>query len=151
MRMILHVLLSSRFSYSRVQKFEKTIYAYSSIPTLSIIRLLIYAGADVNETNLYSKSTPLHLLSTCNNESAAKSAIQLLLDANAHIDCINTRGYRPDDCTYNLELKEFLRSRRTISLKCLCARLIVSNNIPHKHCLSFDFIQFVQMHSRDKS
>ncbi|CAF1257203.1 unnamed protein product [Adineta ricciae] len=122
-----------------------------NIPTLSIIRLLIYAGADVNETNLYSKSTPLHLLSTCDNENGAKSAIQLLLDADAHIDCINARGYRPDDNTYNLEIKEFLRSHRTISLKCLCARLIVSNNLPHKHCLSADIIQFVQMHSREKS
>jgi len=61
---------------------------------------LIDSGADVNEVVSNTKSTPLHLIARCYNIDSARSVIQLLLDANAHIDCIDKNGLKPEDVAW---------------------------------------------------
>ena len=120
---------------------------FYSIPVSSVIRWLIYAGADVNETNSRSNMTLMHTIGGAYNIYPSRPIIQILLDAGAHIDCVNAYGHLPEDCAHNMEIKEILRTHRKISLKCLCARLIASSKIPYKHCLSSTLVHFVYMHS----
>ncbi|CAF1131760.1 unnamed protein product [Adineta ricciae] len=93
---------------------------YSSItmPTLSIIRLLINARANVDELEPRTKSTPLHLIASSDDVDAAIATIRILLDANAHLDYVNYQGLRPEDVANNFEIKDYLRVNRQLSLKC---------------------------------
>ncbi|CAF1133640.1 unnamed protein product [Adineta ricciae] len=123
---------------------------YSSItmPTLSIIGLLINAGANVDELEPRTKSTPLHLIASSDDVDAAVALIRILLDANAHLDYVNYQGLRPEDVAHNFEIKDYLRVNRQLSLKCQCAHLISKNRIRYKDNLSARLIQFVQMHDK---
>ncbi|CAF1306550.1 unnamed protein product [Adineta ricciae] len=123
--------------------------ASASLPALSIIRWLIYAGADVNETDSHSKMTLLHYIVQPYNIDKARPILQILLDADAHIDCVNAYGRSPEDYVDDREVKEILRAHRKISLKCLCAHLIVSSKISYKHCRSPKLVHFVNIHSDD--
>jgi hypothetical protein len=118
---------------------------------LSIVRLLIHCGANVDEVNSKTKSTPLHLIVRCQNVDNARSVIGLLLGANAHIDCLDIKGYQPEDLARTLEIKELLHANQKLSLKCLCARLINMNNVCYTTSLSSNLIDFVRMHSRHDS
>ncbi|CAF0983041.1 unnamed protein product [Adineta ricciae] len=123
------------------------ICASVSLPTLSIIRWLIYAGADVNETDSHSKTTLLHYVARSYNIGRERPIIQILLDADAHMDCVDAYGHLPEDYANDREVREILRAHRKISLKCLCAHLIVSSKISYKHCLSPKLVHFVHIHS----
>jgi hypothetical protein len=103
----------------------------------------------VDEVDLFSKSTPLHIISqTYNlNENLRRSVIELLLDANAHTDYINENGHLPEYYAGQAEIKELLRVNRKLSLKCRCAQLINSENVNYENSLSSRLIAFVRMHS----
>ena len=85
---------------------------------MSIVRLLIRCGANVDEVDSVTKSTPLHLIARCENVDNARSVIRLLLDANAHTDCTDIMGHLPEDVARTLEIKELLHANQKISLKC---------------------------------
>ncbi|UJR16588.1 hypothetical protein I4U23_003488 [Adineta vaga] len=121
----------------------------NSISTLSIIHLLIHAGADVNGTTTVNKATSLHSVVEYWNHDDAKLIVRILLDANAHLDCIDFRGLRPEELLSDLEIKELLRANRKLSLKCRCAHIIVANNLNYTNYLSLKLIRFVQMHSKE--
>ena len=118
---------------------------------MSIVRLLIRCGADVNEVAPSMKSTPLHLTARCNDVDNAKSVIRLLLDANAHIDCIDGSGQQPEDRAWSFEIQMLLHENRKLSLKCRCAQLINLKNMCYAKSLSSNLIGFVRMHSRNET
>jgi hypothetical protein len=118
------------------------------VSILSIVRLLIDCGANVNEVDSTTKETPLHIIAGCHDIDHARPVVKLLLDANAHIDCGNIHGCQPEDFARTFEMKEFLHANRKLSLKCLCANLINLKNIRYASCLSSNLIGFVRMHSK---
>ncbi len=118
---------------------------------MSSLRVLIDSGADVNEVVPNTKSTPLHLIAQCYNTDSARSVIQLLLDANAHIDCIDKNGLKPEDVAWTWNIRMFLQENRKLSLKCQCARLINAQNLSYISYLSPTLINFVRMHSKDSN
>ncbi|CAF3855504.1 unnamed protein product [Rotaria sp. Silwood1] len=118
------------------------------LPILSVIRLLIDAGADVDQAHPRTKSTPLHMIADCVNADIARSIIELLFAADAHIDCIDYRNCRPEDRARTLEVKELLRTTQKLSLKCRCAHLINSTNMSYANYLSSRLVVFVRMHGR---
>jgi hypothetical protein len=124
-------------------------YISFSVPVLSIVRLLIDYGADVNRADRRTKSTPLHLISRCYDVDVTKSVIRLLLDANAHTDCIDRNGRLPEDYTREFEIKEFMRANRKLSLKCQCAYLIILKNVCYMNYLPSNLIAFIRMHDRN--
>ena len=122
-----------------------------SMSTRSIIRLLINAGANVDELEPRTKSTPLHLIASSHDVDAAVETIRILLDANAHLDYVDYQGLRPEDVADNFEIRDYLRVNRQLSLKCQCAHLIAKNRICYKDALSARLIQFVHMHDKTMS
>jgi hypothetical protein len=75
--------------------------------------------------------------------------IKLLLDANAHLDCVDAYGDRAKDCARNFEITELLQSNEKLSLKCQCAWLIIRRSIGYKKYLPTSLINFVRMHGRE--
>jgi hypothetical protein len=116
------------------------------ILALSVVQLLIAYGADLDEAGPRTKSTPLHLLSSSEDIDNSRFFINLLLDANAHTDCIDKNGRLPEDCAAELEIKELLRVNRKLSLKCRCAQLIILKNVSYVNCLPSHLIAFIRMH-----
>lgn len=75
--------------------------------------------------------------------------IKLLLDANAHLDCVDVDGARPKDFTWDFEIGELLQSSEKLSLKCRCAQLIIQRSLDYKKYLPSSLIHFVRMHGRE--
>ncbi|UJR11047.1 hypothetical protein I4U23_015231 [Adineta vaga] len=123
------------FSYliSRISMGQH-IYTYSflNIPILFSLRVSIDSGVDVNEVILSAKSTLLHLIARCHTD--------------AHIDCIDRNGSKPEDLALIWEIRMFLQENRKLSLKCQCAHLINTRNLSYRSHLSSALINFIRMH-----
>ena len=76
----------------------------------------------------YSRGyTPLHL--TCRRSDNQK-ILQILLHAGCHTDCVDRSGRTPLDLIKNSEMQSLFLSERVPSkLKCLCARLVVEQQL----------------------
>ncbi len=113
---------------------------------------MIRCEANVNEAHPSTKLTPLHLIARSYNVSVdnGTSVIRLLLDAGAHIDCIDNSGYQPKDRASQLEVRELLQANRNLSLKCRCAHLIISTHLCYTNYLSPNLIAFVRMHGSNE-
>jgi hypothetical protein len=72
--------------------------------------------------------------------------VQLLCDADAHLDCVNALGETPIDVASNSYVKQFLKARAKFSLKCLCAKLIQKNNISFHGKIAASLVKFVEKH-----
>ncbi|CAF2689971.1 unnamed protein product [Rotaria sp. Silwood2] len=72
-------------------------------------------------------NTALHLL--C-HQSESQTMIKLLLNAGAHIDCMNRYGLTPLMYATSQETKAFLKSKSTPTrLKCFCASMIARQRL----------------------
>jgi ankyrin repeat protein len=80
---------------------------------------------DAVETSM--NNTALHLL--C-HQSENQTMIKLILDAGAHVDCMNRNGLTPFSYTDCQQTKALLKLKSTpASLKCLCARIIADRRL----------------------
>ncbi|CAF0804188.1 unnamed protein product [Rotaria sordida] len=113
-------------------------------PCLHTARLLLQCGADVNAIDVI-RNTPLHIF-VSNSNVVDDTIIQYLCDAGVHLDCVNALRETPIDIATDLNMKQFLRARTKISLKCLCARLIQKNTILFHGKISNSLINFVKKH-----
>ena len=99
-------------------------------PNLKTVQLLIASGAhciDLNAVEKVNGNTALHIVSQSDPEEAIPIA-KYLIDAGAHIDCLNKRNETPFDCATAHEMKWFLQSRGVpLPLKCICARHLANN------------------------
>ncbi len=91
------------------------------------------------------RDTPLHVL-VSNSDIDDDTIIQLLHDAGAHMDCVNSLGETPIDVVSNSNIQQFLEVRTKISLKCLCARLIRKSDVPFRGIIPTYLIKFVEKH-----
>lgn len=117
------------------------IYRY---PCFHTARLLLQCGADI-DTTTFEQNTPLHIL-VSNSDTYDESILQLLFDTNAHLDYANESGKTPIDVAINSNIKQLLKARMTLSLKCLCARLIHKNNVSFYGKIGKSLATFVERH-----
>jgi Fem-1 family protein b len=113
-------------------------------PCLHTVRILLQCGADVNARNT-KRNTPLHAFAS-NSNGYNESVFELLCNANAHLDYANSLSQTPLDVVSNLNMKQLLKARMKLSLKCLCAQLIQKNNIPFDGKIAHSLVTFVTGH-----
>jgi hypothetical protein len=86
----------------------------------------------VNAVDLSNGNTALHIVSQCDTTDAL-SIVELLINAGAHVDCLNKSNHIPFDYAKTPEIKTVLQKhQRPLLLKCLCARYIVSQELNYK-------------------
>jgi len=111
-------------------------------PSYDVVKFLVDCGARVNATNVQG-STPLHTAVTLGNFK--HEIVELLLNKGGHVDLKNKNGDRPaqrmvDNEHCNISVIKYM------SLKCLCAQVISSNNLPFKGEVPQVLETFVQAH-----
>jgi len=124
---LLHLAVSKSNSL-KAQNFFEDGGVGNLFPSLSVAKLLVECGARVNATNNL-ESTPLHTASTISNFK--QEVLELLLRSGAHIDMKNVQNVRPSDLLAHNPAST-VSITRFLSLKCLCAQVISSNNLPYK-------------------
>lgn len=111
-------------------------------PSYDVVKFLVDCGARVNATNVQG-STPLHTAVALGNFK--HEIVELLLNKGGHVDLKNKNGDRPaqrmvDNEHCNISVIKYM------SLKCLCAQVISSNNLPFKGEVPQVLETFVQAH-----
>ncbi len=101
-------------------------------------------GADVNANNI-ERFTPLHVF-VSNSSSCNEIILQLLCDADAHLDYVSESGKTPIDVALNANIKQLLQAKMKLSLKCLCASLIQKAKILFHGKISNSLVNFVKRH-----
>ncbi|CAF4375854.1 unnamed protein product, partial [Adineta steineri] len=80
---------------------------------------------NVDAVDLLDGNTALHIISQ-SDKLDALSIIELLINAGAHLDCLNKHNKTAFDYAKTIEMQTLLQKQQTPSLlKCLCARHIV--------------------------
>jgi hypothetical protein len=91
------------------------------------------------------RNTPLHVFAS-NKSTCDESILTLLCDAGAHFDYVNVLRETPIDVASNSNIKQLLKSKMKLSLKCLCARLIQKKNVPFQEKIAVSLVNFVEKH-----
>lgn len=151
---LLHLCLSehtlpSDSSFDRICKYviiHGILFAISHFryPCLQTARTLLLCGADVNSSDA-KRNTPLHVF-VSNSRDNDEAILQLLCNANAHLDCVNDFIETPLDVAFDPKMKQLLKVKMKLSLKCLCARLIQKKNIPFHGIIANSLVTFVERH-----
>jgi hypothetical protein len=106
-----------------------------SFPNLAATQLILTYGnrwINVDAVDLSNGNTALHIVSQSDNTDAL-SIVELLINAGAHVDCLNKYNQTPFDYAKTLEIKTVLQKHQSpLLLKCLCARYIVSQELNYK-------------------
>lgn len=118
-------------------------------PNVDALQLLLACGYHWLDLDAVTKSggnTPLHV--AC-QQSAEPIIIKSLVNAGAHIDCINKSGRTPMDYTKNKSMIDFLSPKVfPHRLKCLCSRLLIDRrlHIDHQVQIPLHLRGFVSLH-----
>jgi ankyrin repeat protein len=117
---------------------------YCRYPCLQTAHILLQCNAAVNAFDAV-RNTPLHVIAS-SKSACDKSILKLLCDAGAHLDCVNALGQTPIDLATIPDVKQLLKIRMKLSLKCLCARLIRKKNVPFREKIAISLVNFVEKH-----
>lgn len=98
--------------------------------------------------NLLTKDYLALYVFVSNTNIIDDTIIRLLYEAGTHLDCVNALKEAPISIASNLNIKQFLKTRAKLSLKCLCAKLIQKNNISFHGKIAASLIKFVEKHYR---
>jgi Fem-1 family protein b len=140
----------SRFDYMHkcVSTHKDILEIYYSFcfryPCLYTSRLLLQCGADINAIDV-DRNTPLHIL-VSNSNNYDEAILQVLCDADAHLGYTNKSGKTVIDVALNPNIKQLLKTRVTLSLKCLCARLIRTTSVSFHGKIGNSLATFVERH-----
>jgi hypothetical protein len=104
---------------------------------------LLYCGADIDE---YSGYRPLHQVALRSDREYAQSIIKILIAAGTHTDCRDYQGLLPEERALDPNIRNYLYTKRSRSLKCQCAQLIIAKKIEYQSYLSNHLKSFVRMH-----
>lgn len=113
-------------------------------PSYSTIRALIRCAAHVNVFDQQG-NTPLHIY-LINSRTIDEKILDLLCQADAHMDYANQDRRTPFDLALTNETKQQIRNRLTINLKCICARKIQSAKISTDGLFNDSLRNFVARH-----
>ncbi|CAF1384452.1 unnamed protein product [Rotaria sordida] len=126
---------------------------FPNVPALQLLLTCGHRWLNIDAVELIDGCTALHLACIQSTELAI---IKCLVNAGAHIDCVNYYGVTPKDCSDNKTTRAFLDSKTfPHRLKCLCARLIADKRIKTTEydLLTLQLNEFVLLHDcrKDKS
>jgi hypothetical protein len=88
----------------------------------------------------------LHLVANTYNVDDAQPIIEILIAAGAHTDCLDYQGLLPEQRAGSIEIKKLLHSKRSRSLKCQCAHLIISKGFNYESYLPKHLKDFILLH-----
>ena len=118
-------------------------------PSAPLVKMLIKCGGNVNERNSLGDS-PLHVIvkyvKPISDFLTLHTIIMSLLSAGAHIDMCNHEHKTPMECSTTGVAEIILRTQNSISLKCLCARVIRTKHIEYKGQIPICLEEFVDIH-----
>jgi Fem-1 family protein b len=117
---------------------------YCRYPCLQTARILLQSGAAVNAFDA-KRNTPMHTIAA-SKTACDESILNLLCEGGAHLDYVNDSEQTPLDLAIIPDIKQLLKSRMKLNLKCLCARLIRRKNVPFREKVSTSLINFVEKH-----
>ncbi len=81
--------------------------------------------------------------------SMVTTVLNIFLATNRlHMDYINKAGNTPLECTLNTDLRELLKRKTNLSLKCLCAKRLNQFNVHYEDYLSQNLTDFVKRHGQ---
>ncbi|CAF0796473.1 unnamed protein product [Adineta steineri] len=104
-------------------------------PNLAATQLILTYGnhwINVDAVDLLDGNTALHIISQ-SDKLDALSIIELLINAGAHLDCLNKHNKTAFDYAKTIEMQTLLQKQQTPSLlKCLCARHIVTQQLQYE-------------------
>lgn len=118
---------------------------YSPFPSLSVIKILVECGANVNSLD-GQRNTPLYNGAMFLNYSDLQDGgiLSYLLEVGAHVDICNNHG---SSALSLMESQGFPLCRMTyISLKCLASNVIIKNKLPYKQEIPVSLVPFVELH-----
>jgi ankyrin repeat protein len=106
-----------------------------SFPNLATTELLLSYGRqwiDVNAVDILSGNTALHFVCQSTHTDALP-IVKLLINAGAHVDCLNKQNKAPVDSVKITPIKNLLQTYQKPSLlKCRCARYIVAHDLNYE-------------------
>lgn len=118
---------------------------YSPFPSLSVIKILIECGADVNSLDSH-RNTPLYNGAMFLNYSDLQEGgiLSYLLQMGAHVDICNDHG---SSALSLMESQGFPLCRMShVSLRCLASTVIIKNKLAYKQEIPVSLIPFVELH-----
>ena len=118
---------------------------YSPFPSLSVIKILIECGAEVNSMD-HHRNTPLYNGAMFLNYSDLQDGgiLSYLLQAGAHVDICNNLG---NSALSIMESQGFPLCRMNhVSLRCLASCIIIKHKLPYKQEIPVALFPFVELH-----
>lgn len=147
-RQMIFLLIVFASKFRLIEREISYIYIYvllnARYPCLVTARTLLQCGADVNAADI-SQNTPLHIF-LLNSFTHNENIVKLLCDNGAHVDYVNNLRETVIDIAPNATIKQLLKSKRKIYLKCICARIIQENKILFHGKVSTLLGRFIEKH-----
>lgn len=118
-------------------------------PCGATTQLLIQCGADVNAMDSM-RNTPLHIIvgyqKPISDFMTLHSIITKLIEAGAHMDCVNMKGETPSDAALTGVAEIILKTQSKLSLKCIAAKAVKTYNLLYEGHVPHTLIGFIEMH-----
>ncbi|XP_023336354.1 protein fem-1 homolog B, partial [Eurytemora carolleeae] len=118
-------------------------------PCIATTKILLQAGADPQAMDS-QRNTPLHIIVSYTRIVAdfitLHTIIISLLEAGAHIDCVNSLGQTPLDAATSGVAEIILKSQTKMSLKCLAAKSVRKYNLTYQGQVPQCLESFIQIH-----
>ncbi|XP_023335269.1 protein fem-1 homolog A [Eurytemora carolleeae] len=140
---LLHLAVSKNNSLKTQNIFDEGGNQLGSLfPSVEVTKFLVDCGARLNACNQQG-STPLHTAACLPNFS--QQVVELLLRNGSHIDLRNKVGIRPSNLLVTNQAAS-ISVIRYMSLKCLCAQVIINNDLPFVGEVPRMLETFIQAH-----
>ncbi|CAF0780577.1 unnamed protein product [Adineta steineri] len=131
---LLHLCVNEQ-TYLDINNRAYAITQIINFPNLAATQLILTYDnhwINVDAVDLLDGNTALHIISQ-SDKLDALSIIELLINAGAHLDCLNKHNKTPFDYAKTIEMQTLLQKQQTPSLlKCLCARHIVTQQLQYE-------------------
>uniref|UniRef100_A0A1I8MKC2 Protein fem-1 homolog B n=1 Tax=Musca domestica TaxID=7370 RepID=A0A1I8MKC2_MUSDO len=119
--------------------------------------LLVHGGANVLAVD-NMRNTPLHTLASSFPRdniqliAQAEKIVQLLVDAGAHLDAVNSQGLTPAQVGNIGSLNAIIlnHANSSISLKCIASRCVAVNRLKYQGLVPTILESFIEMHCTEK-
>jgi len=118
-------------------------------PDDNLVRLLLKCGVEVNALDSDGNSA-LHIIVQFSHPIShfmtLHNIIVSLVDAGIHIDCANKQHQTAQDVSTTGVAEVILRTKFSLSLKCIAARVVRKHNIAFRSIVPASLEEFIAMH-----